>query len=42
VLAAVTVAVGACTTVVGALGAGAQCWAMYCGFGLHRLGELRL
>jgi hypothetical protein len=41
-LAAVAVGVGATTTLPGALAAAAQCWGMYSGFELHRLGELRL
>jgi hypothetical protein len=41
-LAAVAVGVGATTTLPGALAASAQCWGMYSGFELHRLGELRL
>jgi hypothetical protein len=41
-LAAVAVGVGATTTVIGAAAASAQCWGMYSGFELHRLGELRL
>jgi len=41
-LAAVAICVGATTTLPGALAAAAQCWGMYSGFELHRLGELRL
>ncbi|HWN35727.1 MAG TPA: hypothetical protein VNP03_23460 [Pseudonocardia sp.] len=41
-LAAVAVGVGVTTTVIGAVAASAQCWGMYSGFELHRLGELRL
>jgi len=41
-LAGVAVGVGATTTLLGALAASAQCWGMYSGFELHRLGELRL
>ncbi|MCA1674441.1 MAG: hypothetical protein LC799_20375, partial [Actinobacteria bacterium] len=36
------VAVGAVTTVPGAIGAGALCWACYSGFVLGRLGTLTL
>lgn len=41
-LAGVVVGVGATTTLLGAVAASAQCWGMYSGFELHRLGELRL
>jgi hypothetical protein len=36
------IAVGAVTTVPGAIGAGALCWAFYSGFVLDRLGSLTL
>jgi hypothetical protein len=41
-LSGVAVGVGATTTAIGAVAASAQCWGMYSGFELHRLGELRL
>lgn len=41
-LALATLAVGAGTTVPGALACAAQAWGMYSGFWLHGLGELRL
>jgi hypothetical protein len=41
-LAVVAAGVGSVTTVPGALAASAQCWGLYSGFVLHRLGEIRL